>query len=101
MLESIRKSLKDDLWKIIDNEELQEKDLNNFLYFVFYLFLEHSQFAMNDVVEISKDLKEKYYEILNESKDLAISGDPIKAIKNIDEKFVEKIKPIIENLNCK
>ena len=96
MLENFRKALKDDLWKIINDDEVKERDINDFIFFVFYIFLEKKSFKLKDVFENAKFLKNEYEEILVESKDMAVMGDPIKAIKNIDKKFIEKIKPIME-----
>jgi hypothetical protein len=62
------------------------------------MLLERENFSMKEVYDFSECLKEKYYDVLNESKDMAIMGEPIKALKNIDKKFIEKIKPIIEKL---
>lgn len=99
MLENFRKSLKEDLWKIIDkDDENEEKDVNEFMFFIFYMFLEKNSFSMEKVHEISKCLKKQYYDVLNESKEIALMGEPIKALKNIDEKFIEKIKPIIKKV---
>lgn len=98
MFKNIKKSLKKDLWDIIDNKEVTERDIDKFIFFIFYLFLEKQEFLMQDVVDISEELKEKYEEILNESKSMALEGEPIKALKNIDENFCDKIKPIIEKI---
>jgi len=98
MLGNFKNTLKEDLWKIINNNDVNERDIKDFMFFMFYMFLEKQNFSMETVYEISKDLKNKYYEVLNESKNLAIMGEPIKALKNIDKKFIEKIKPIIEKV---
>lgn len=98
MLDNIKKELKEDLWKIIDNKDVEERTLEQFIVLIFYLLLEKENFTMTDVLKFSKYLKNKYEEILNESKNMAIMGEPIKAIKNIDKQFIEKIKPIIEKI---
>jgi len=98
MLSNIKKALKEDLWEIIDENEIDERDINQFMFFIFYMLLEREKFSMKEVYEVSQSLKNQYYNVLNESKEMAIIGEPIKALKNIDEKFIEKIKPIIEKL---
>lgn len=99
MLIKFKKTLKEDLWKIIeDNKEVSERNIDDFIFFIFYMFLEKENFTMEEVYEISKNLKNEYYKVLNESKDMAVMGEPIKALKNIDKKFVEKIKPILEKV---
>lgn len=96
MIGNIRKALHEDLWNIIDDKEGEEKPNDVFLALLFYLFLEKQQFKMIDVVELSKQLKKKYYEVLEDSKKLLLIGNPIKAMKRIDEKFPELVNMIVE-----
>jgi len=96
MLGSFKKKLKQDFWNIIDKNEEGKRDLNDFVLFIFYMLLEKQKFSMEDVLKASSLIKGMYYEILDESKQIALRGDLIKALKNIDEEFCNKIKPIIE-----
>ena len=98
MLENIRKALKEDLWNIIDEKEVKDREINDFLIFMFHMFLEKQNFSMGEVYKASNCIKNKYIEVLEESRNMAILGEPIKALKNIDKQFIEKIEPIMRKL---
>ena len=101
MLENLRQALKEDLWKIIDNKEETNRNEKDFILFIFYMFLEKQEFRMEEVMKASRELKTKYEQVLEESKEMAIMGEPIKALKNIDKEFIQKLKPIIEKICLK
>jgi len=96
----LKESLEEDLWKIINNEDVEEKDENLFIAFIFYLFLKKEMFTMADVMKLAKQLKKEYNKILKEAEEVALQGEPLKALKLLKKDFVDNIKPIINKIDA-
>ena len=99
MTSKLKKELKEDFWKIINREEIQEKDENLFISFIFYMFLRKNSFTMDDVINLGKKLKQEYENALDEAEKIAVQEGPLKGIVKIYEEFKQRIIPIIREID--
>ncbi len=100
MIDNLRKSLRNDIWKVINGEEIKEHTLNDFMELIFWLLLECNSFMPKDVLDLAKKLKKSYYKIINDTDDLIRKdfGQILNILKDVDKKFVNEIDPIIEKI---
>lgn len=100
MINNLKKSLKDDIWDKIDGKTPQEREDIDFVKLVFYLMMENNSFLINDVLNISNEIKNLYKQTLETSEQrlLDANGKILSILKEIDGEFDDKIKKIIEKL---
>lgn len=100
MISKLRQSLKEDLWKIINRKETEEKDLEFFIRIIFYLLLETNSFTLEEVIKLSNKMKEAYENSLEEAKENLILdyGEILKLLNTTIEGFKNKIEPIINEI---
>lgn len=94
----LRKQLRIDIWNLIENIEIREKTMSDFIFLVFQIFLESSGFTMKEVLDYASKMKNIYDEILQESTQLAMKGEPIKALDHAKHKSYDELTKIIENI---
>jgi hypothetical protein len=92
----LKKVLKEDVWKLIDGEKPREKTDEFFVLYVFYLFLEKKQFLMEDVIKFAGELKERYYNLLEDCEGLIQTnfGDVLKLLEKLNGNYDTVLKPI-------
>jgi len=100
MIENLRKCLKNDIWKVINGEDIKDYKVEDFVYFIFYLLLECKSFMPEDVLDLAKKLKESYSGLIKDTYDLIEQdfGQILTVLKDVDKKFVQEINPIIEKI---
>ena len=96
MLEDLRKSLKDDLWNVIDGKDVREKTENDFLKLVFSTMIKNNKIIMDEARNISYDIKNLYNYTLENSEKMILdaNGKVLEVLKRIYEGFDEELKPI-------
>jgi len=97
-LDSLKNLLKTDIWKIINGEEVYVRD---FFSYVLSLLLNKKSILLNDVVELSKQLNNRYSQILSEVNEFIIqgNGEVLPALKRLDEEYRNKLLPILNEIN--
>lgn len=97
ILDNLRKLIKNDIWNIINGEKLVERD---FFSQVLHFLLNNKKILLKDVVEMSKELKNRYYQILGEVEEYISqgNGEVLPALKRLDTDFTEKVLPIINEI---
>ena len=100
MINNLKKSLKNDIWERIDGNKPQERSKDEFIKLVFYLMLENNSFLMDDVFNISNEIKDLYEEVLENSEQRLIdaNGNMLNILKEINDDFDNKIKVIIRRI---
>lgn len=99
-INNIKKALKEDLWKIIEENITPIRDDTSFLEAIFYIFLEKQEFTMKEVQDLARKFKERYYKILENSKNIALTGDILKAMKEIDINSEQIRELVVDNFNA-
>lgn len=96
---NLKKLLIEDVWKIIEGEELPRvKD--KFLILVLQLLLESTGFKMGDAYQISKKIEERYDRILDDIDNYLLdpNGDLLSVLKNISKDYGNKIEPLLNKI---
>jgi len=83
MIEDLRKKLKDDVWKLINNEQIEVKDENFFIIAVLSVLLEKQSFSMEEVMCLVKKLRRVYNNALEHTNRLILEdyGEIINILK--------------------
>jgi len=97
MLDNLRKLIKNDIWSVINGEELPQRD---FFSQVLHFLLKNKKILLKDVVDMSKELNNRYYQILGEVDEYIRqgNGEVLPALKRLDSDFTEKVLPIIKQI---
>jgi len=104
MNNNLKKKLKNDIWNIIQNKDIENGKIEPFLNFVFYLFLEKDKFKVKDLMSIAEKLKKNYNKILQKTDEFykKEGGDIIKMIEDASKEFNDNILKTIDKVNkCK
>lgn len=86
-----------DIEKILDNEQLGDK---NFFYLILHFLLENDRIDLNEVSELSKELEKHYKEFLDsfEMELVESNGEIINVLRNAIRKFRKRISPIVDKV---
>jgi len=96
-LVNLKSLIRDDIWKIINGEEIPDRE---FFPYVLSLLLNNKKILLKDVVDLSKDLKNRYVQILGEVNNYIEqgNGDVLPALRRLDDDFTEKVLPILNQI---
>ncbi len=96
----LRKELKNDIWKIIDGEEIPKQRQNKFKILVLQLLLQSQGFNLGEAFNIAEELEEKYNNIIDNFDEYLTNsnGDLLNVLKNIDKEFDNKIEPLLNKI---
>lgn len=96
-MDNLRKLIKNDIWSVINGEELTQRD---FFSRVLHFLLNNKKILLKDVVDMSKELNNRYYQILGEVDEYIKqgNGEVLPALKRLDADFTEKVLPIINEI---
>lgn len=86
-----------DIEKILDNEEINEK---NFFYLILHFLLENPSINLTEVNELSKEL-EKHYKGFLDSFEMELvesNGEIISVLQEAIRKFRNRVSPIIDKV---
>ena len=97
ILDNLRKTIKNDIWDIINGNEAPQRD---FFSYVLHSLLNNKKILLKDVVDMSKELKNRYYQILGEVDEYIKqgNGEVLPALRRLDNDFTEKVLPIIKQI---
>jgi len=97
-LDSLKILLKEDIWTIINGNTPEKR---NFFSYVLSVLLNKKSILLNDVVELSKRLNNRYSQILSEVNEFIIqgNGEVLPALKRLDEEYRNKLLPILNEIN--
>jgi len=100
MIEDLRKSLKEDVWKLINNEETENKNDTFFIIAVFSILLERQSFSLEEAMCLVKKLKNAYNNALKRTNRLIIEdyGEIINILKEVFKNFDIETKHIINRV---
>jgi len=100
MIEDLRKSLKEDVWKLINNEEIEDKKDIFFIIVVFSILLEKQSFSLEEVMCLVKKLKKAYDNALRQTDRLILSdyGEIINIIKEVFKDFDKEAEHIVDKI---
>lgn len=100
MIEDLRKKLKEDVWKLINNENVEDKDENSFIIIVLSILLEKQSFSLEEAMCIVKKLKKAYDNALKHTDKLILEdyGEIISIIKEVFKSFDEEIRYIVDKI---
>lgn len=93
----LKKKIKDDVWNIIENKEVERLTREDWINIVFHLLLEGDNFMVENCVQLADDLKELYDDLIDSVEDRILNGNGelLQVLKNIDKYYDDKIKPIL------
>lgn len=96
-MDNLRKTIKNDIWDIINGNEAPQRD---FFSYVLHSLLNNKKILLKDVVDMSKELKNRYYQILGEVDEYIKqgNGEVLPALRRLDNDFTEKVLPIIKQI---
>ena len=100
-MDNLKSLIRTDIWKIINGKEIPERD---FFSYVLSLLLNNKKILLKDVVDLSKELKNRYSQILGEVHDYIEegNGEILPALKRLDNDFKLKVLPILKEIErCK
>ena len=97
ILDNVKKLIKNDIWDIINGKESIQRD---FFSDVLHFLLNNKKILLKDVVDMSKELKNRYYQILGEVDEYIRqgNGEVLPALRRLDNDFREKVLPIINEI---
>ena len=97
-MDNLKVLIKEDIWKIINNEETPDRD---FFTYVLSHLLNNKKILLKDVVDLSKQLNNRYSQILGEvNKYIAQgNGDVLPALRKLDAEYTDKVLPILKEIN--
>lgn len=97
-MDSLKILLKEDIWTIINGNTPEKR---NFFSYVLSVLLNKKSILLNDVVELSKRLNNRYSQILSEVNEFIIqgNGEVLPALKRLDEEYRNKLLPILNEIN--
>ena len=96
----LRKELKQDIWKIIDGDEIPAKRKNKFRFLVLQLLLESQGFNLGEAYQMADELETRYNKIVDDFDNYLLdsNGDLLDILKNVDKDYDDKIKPLLKKL---
>jgi len=97
ILDNLRKLLKNDIWSVINGNEVPQRD---FFSDVLHFLLNNKKILLKDVVDMSKELTNRYYQILGEVDEYIRqgNGEVLPALKRLDDDFTKRVLPIIKEI---
>jgi len=97
---NIKKKIHNDVWKIIENEDVEKPSLNDWINVVFHLLLESDKFLVENAIELAENLKESYDKLIDsvEERILDGNGEVLQVLKNIDKYYQDKIHPLLNRI---
>lgn len=92
MIENIYKSLKDDIWCIIEGEEPEEKE---FLTYILSLMINRKKFKMREALDTAQEVKEIYERELQKVTDSIQHnhGEILKVLNELKQDLQSQIEP--------
>jgi hypothetical protein len=89
--------MKEDIWRIINGEETPKRD---FFSYVLSLLINNKKILVKDVVDLSKQLNNRYVQILGEVNEYIAqgNGEVLPALQRLDFEFREKVLPIMKEI---
>lgn len=96
-MDSLKKLIKEDIWKIINNEEVPNR---NFFTYVLSLLLNNKKILLKDVVDLSKELKNRYSQILGDVNDYIEqgNGEVLPALRRLNSDYTNKVLPLLREI---
>lgn len=96
-MDSLKKLIKEDIWKIIYDEEVPNRD---FFTYVLSLLLNNKKILLKDVVELSKELKNRYMQILSEVNNYIEqgNGEVLPVLRRLNDDFTANVLPILKQI---
>lgn len=96
-MDSLKRLIKEDIWKIINDEEVPDRD---FFTYVLSLILNNKKILLKDVVDLSKELKNRYTQILGDVNDYIEqgNGEVLPALRRLNDDFTENVLPILKEI---
>jgi len=100
MIEDLRKKLKEDVWKLINNEQVEAKNESFFIIVVLSILLEKDTFSLEQVMCLVEKLKNVYNNALAKTNKLIIEdyGEIISIIKEVFSSFDKDAGCIINKI---
>jgi len=100
MIEDLRKNLKEDVWKLINNEQIEAKNESFFIIAVLSILLEKDTFSLEQVMCLVEKLKNIYNNALDKTNKLIIEdyGEIIGIIKEVFSGFDKDAGCIINKI---
>jgi len=100
MIEDLRKSLKEDVWKLINNEKINIKDKSFFMIVVLSMLLEKQSFSLQEVMCLVEKLEKVYNNALKQTDKLILEGygEIINILKEVFKNFDEEAKTIVDKI---
>ncbi len=97
ILDNLRKLIKNDIWDIINGNEVTQRD---FFTQVLHFLLNNKKILLKDVVDMSRELKNRYYQILGEVEEYITQGNGqvLPALRRLDADFTANVLPIIKEI---
>lgn len=96
-MDNLKDLLKEDIWKIINVEDIPKR---NFFDYVLHMLLGSEKILLKDVVYLSKELDNRYNQILGEVNKYILegNGEVLPTLKRLEKDYKDKIQPILNEI---
>lgn len=97
---NLKKKIHDDVWDIIEKKDVDKPSDQDWLNIAFQLLLESDKFVVQSVVELAKNIKEEYENLVDSVEERIAdgNGEVLQVLKNIDKAYNHKIEPLLKRI---
>lgn len=100
---NIKKKIHDDIWDIIEGNEIEKLNDKEWIVIAFSLLLEGDKFLVENAMTLAKMLKQEYDKMLNgvEQNILNGNGEVLPVLEGIQNHYDERIQSILDKIKLK